>query len=222
MTDLFAYLRERPYPGRGVLLGAAPDGAPVRAYFIMGRSDNSRNRVFEETADGIRTRAFDTARVTDPSLIIYHPVRRLGETCIVTNGDQTDTLRDALVRGESVFAALAGREYEPDAPNFTPRVSGVAFPDGRYLLSILKNGGGRCQRFYYTYEPAPGTGHFISTYAGFGGPLPAFSGEPAEVCIPALPAAALAARLWESLDAQNRVSLWVEAGGERVIMNQNV
>lgn len=222
MTDLFAYLAARPYPGRGILLGTAPDGAPVRAYFIMGRSENSRNRIFEETADGIRTRAFDEAKVTDPSLIIYHPVRRLGETSIVTNGDQTDTLRDSLARGESAFAALATREYEPDAPNWTPRISGVAFPDGRYLLSILKNGGGRCLRFYYTYEPAPGTGHFISTYAGFGAPVPAFSGEPEETALPALPAGALAEKLWASLDAENRVSLWAETRGEHVIINKNV
>lgn len=220
MTDLFGYLAERPYPGRGLLIGNTPDGAPVCAYFIMGRSENSRNRVFEETDDGIRTRAFDAAKMTDPSLIIYHPVRRLGETRIVTNGDQTDTIRDFISRGGSVCDALATRAFEPDAPNFTPRISGVLFPDGHYLISILKNDGGRCARHYYTYEPAPGTGRFISTYEGFGSPLPSFSGEPITTEVPALTAPALAERLWASLDGNNRVSLYAEVGPARAIINK--
>lgn len=229
MTNLFAYLRARPYPGRGILLGRTPDGEDVRAYFIMGRSENSRNRVFEETGDGIRTRAFDEGKMTDPSLVIYHPVRVLetqeGCVTIVTNGDQTDTLRDYLAAGKSWMQALKSREFEPDAPNYTPRVSGVVFPDGAYLLSILKSAGGnpdRCRRFYYTYgAPQNGVGHFISTYEGFGAPLPSYSGEPVETEIPALSARGLAQRIWDALNADNRVSLWVSVGGERVIINKN-
>lgn len=229
MTDLFAYLRARPYPGRGILLGRTPGGADVRAYFIMGRSENSRNRVFEETADGIRTRAFDEGKMTDPSLVIYHPVRVLetpeGRVTIVTNGDQTDTVRDYLAAGKTWMQALDSREFEPDAPNYTPRVSGLVFPDGAYLLSILKSAGGnpdRCRRFYYTYgAPQCGVGHFISTYEGFGTPLPSFSGEPVEAELPELSAGELAKRIWDALDAENRVSLWVSVGDERVMINKN-
>jgi len=222
VTDIISYLASRPYPGRGILLGNAPDGSPVCAYFIMGRSENSRNRVFEATEDGIRTRAFDEAKLRDPSLIIYHPVRRVGDTLIVTNGDQTDTIRDFLAQGKGVCDALATRTFEPDTPNFTPRISGIVRPDG-YMLSILKSGdGGCCERFYYSYEPAAGEGHFLSTYEGFGAPLPSFSGEPVKSAIPAMPAAGLAAALWDSLDAANRVSLYVEAAGEKIILNKNV
>jgi len=222
VTDIFEYLAARPYPGRGILLGYAPDGSAVCAYFIMGRSENSRNRVFEATRDGIRTRAFDEAKLRDPSLIIYHPVRHFGDTLIVTNGDQTDTIREFLSRRKSVYDALATRAFEPDTPNFTPRVSGVARPDG-YMLSILKSDGGeRCERFYYNYKPAAGEGHFISTYEGFGAPLPSFSIEPVHVSIPALAASDLAAALWNCLDEANRVSLYVEAGGEKTILNKNV
>lgn len=230
MIDLFDYLRARPYPGRGILLGTASDGAPVCAYFIMGRSENSRNRVFERTEDGIRTRAFDEAKMQDPSLVIYRPVRILntpmGRITIVTNGDQTDTLRDFLAAGRSWMAALESRAFEPDAPNYTPRVSGLIFPDGAYLLSILKSADGdpqSCRRFYYTYDrPISGVGHFISTYEGFGAPLPSYSGEPAEVSLPALGVRALADMLWEALDEDNRVSLWVSVGSESIIVNKNV
>lgn len=225
MTDIFEYLAARPYPGRGILLGRQPDGGAVCVYFIMGRSANSRNRVFEATEDGIRTRAFDDAKLEDPSLIIYHPVRRLGSTRIVTNGDQTDTLRAFLAGGGSVYDALETRAFEPDAPNWTPRISGVVFPEGGYVLSILKADRGdspACQRFHYVYrEPRAGEGHFISTYEGFGAPLPAFLGEPVCVFIPDLAAADLAARLWASLDADNRVSLYAETGGAEVIINKN-
>ena len=220
MTDIFDYLRARPYPGRGILLGAAPDGAPVYAYFIMGRSENSRNRVFERTPDGIRTRAFDEAKMTDPSLIIYHPVRRTERGLIVTNGDQTDTIRD----GHGFVSALRTRRFEPDAPNWTPRISGLLAPDGSYKLSILRaadEAGARCTRCFYEYEPAPGLGHFISTYEGFGSPLPSFHGEPVEVSVPALPAQELAAALWAALDEDNRVSLYVAAAGEEVIINKH-
>ena len=194
------------------------------AYFIMGRSENSRNRVFERTPDGIRTRACDESKMTDPSLIIYHPVRRVGRGVIVTNGDQTDTLRDFILGGRTFAEALRTREFEPDAPNWTPRISGLLSPDGSYKLSILKAGsaeGAPCLRFFYEYERAvPGAGHFISTYEGFGSPLPSFSGEPVAVEVPELGAAALAERIWAALDGDNRVSLYVCVDGEEVIINK--
>ncbi len=229
MTDLFAYLKERPYPGRGILLGNTPGGRRVCAYFIMGRSENSRNRIFEATEDGIRTRAYDESRMTDPSLIIYHPVRRVagkdGVVTVVTNGDQTDTVRDALFSGRSWLDALATRAFEPDGPNWTPRVSGLLRPDGAYLLSILKAQGGKpdcCERFYYTYDsPTAGLGHFISTYEGFGSPLPSFHGEPVAVALAEADARTLAKRLWDALDAENRVSLYVSVNGDEVILNKN-
>lgn len=224
MTDLFAYLAARAYPGRGIMLGMTPSGRSVAAYFIMGRSENSRNRVFEKTPDGIRTRAYDESRMTDPSLIIYHPVRRVGRGLVVTNGDQTDTLRDGLLAGSTFAAALRTREFEPDGPNWTPRISGLLSPDGSYKLSILKAGsaeGAPCQRFFYEYEKAvPGTGHFISTYEGFGSPLPSFHGEPVSVEVPELDAAALAEKLWGALNAENRVSLYVCVDGKEVMINK--
>ena len=224
MTDLFKYLSERPYPGRGIILGATPSGKSVCAYFIMGRSENSRNRVFEKTADGIRTRALDESKMTDPSLIIYHPVRRVGRGTVVTNGDQTDTVRDHILAGRTFAAALRTREFEPDGPNWTPRISGLLSPDGSFKLSILKAGsesGAPCLRYFYEYEAAqPGAGRFISTYEGFGSPLPSFHGEPVEVEVPELDAAALAGRLWAALNEDNRVSLYVSVGGEEVIINK--
>ena len=224
MTDLFKYLSQRPYPGRGILLGAMPSWKSAVAYFIMGRSENSRNRVFERTEDGIRTRDYDESRMTDPSLIIYHPVRRVGRGLVVTNGDQTDTLRDYLLSGRTFAGALRTREFEPDGPNWTPRISGLLSPDGSYKLSILKAGsaeGAPCLRFFYEYEKAvPGAGHFISTYEGFGSPLPSFSGEPVAVEVPELGAAALAERIWAALDGDNRVSLYVCVDGEEVIINK--
>lgn len=229
MTDLFAYLKERPYPGRGILLGATPAGKRVCAYFIMGRSENSRNRVFEKTEDGIRTRAWDESRMTDPSLIIYHPVRRVtrdgGETLIVTNGDQTDTVRDFYREGKGWLEALCSRTFEPDGPNWTPRVSGVMQPGGGYLLSILKAQGGDpacCERFFYTYGAAmPGVGHFISTYEGFGSPLPSYRGEPVAAALPEMDAQGLARALWAALDADNRVSLYVSVDGDEIIINKH-
>ena len=224
MTDLFAYLAARAYPGRGIMLGMTPSGRSVAAYFIMGRSENSRNRVFEKTLDGIRTRAYDESRMTDPSLIIYHPVRRVGRGLVVTNGDQTDTLRDGLLAGRTFAAALRTREFEPDGPNWTPRISGLLSPDGSYKLSILKAGsaeGAPCLRFFYEYEKAvPGTGHFISTYEGFGSPLPSFHGEPVSVEVPELDADALAKKLWGALNAENRVSLYVYVDGKEVMINK--
>ena len=214
--DLNEFLKSRPYPGRGILVGNAHNGTwaqSVIAYFIMGRSENSRNRVFEQTEDGIRTKAFDESKMTDPSLIIYHPVRMVGSTTIVTNGDQTDTIRDALLEGRSYVDALRTRTYEPDEPNYTPRISGVVNRDGSYCLSILKSLDGEpgvCQRNFYEYSfLSYQTGHFISTYEGFGDPIPSFSGEPVRVAITAPTAKELADQLWDSLNGDNKVSLYV-------------
>ena len=231
--DLCALLRENSYPGRGIMLGRSPDGkSAVIAYFIMGRSENSRNRVFENTEDGIRTRAFDESKMTDPSLIIYHPVRHLenGMT-IVTNGDQTDTIRDNILAGHCYRHALNTRTFEPDGPNWTPRISGVMKPDGSYNLSILKSLDGDescCCRYFYEYDsPKAGTGHFISTYQGDGDPLPSFTGEPILVDITATNASTLARELWDSLNAENKVALFVRyhaLGGSYVetsLINKN-
>ena len=214
MYDLFSYLSGNPYPGRGILLGCSADGRrAVIAYFIMGRSENSRNRVFEITEDGIRTKAFDESRMTDPSLIIYHPVRVVDGTTIVTNGDQTDTVADAFRSGGSWVRALRTREFEPDGPNYTPRISGMVRPDGSYRLAILKSADGNpacCRRFFNEYDaPIAGQGHFISTYQTAGDPLPSFEGEPRTVELGDETAATLADRLWNSLNADNKVSLFV-------------
>ena len=187
--DLTALLRANPYPGRGIVLGSSPDGnKSVIAYFIMGRSENSRNRVFVETPDGIRTQAFDPSKMTDPSLIIYAPVRVFGTDTIVTNGDQTDTIREGLAAGKSFAEALATRTFEPDEPNYTPRISGLVQKNGAYTLSILKSADGdptSCRRYFFDYEaPLAGQGHFIHTYMGDGTPLPSFQGEPEQVSIP--------------------------------------
>ncbi len=216
MIDLNQYLRDTAYPGRGIVLGRTADGKKAAiAYFIMGRSENSRNRVFEATDDGIRTRAYDESKMTDPSLIIYHPVRNMGPVMtIVTNGDQTDTIRDAIREGHCYRHALNTRTFEPDGPNWTPRISGVVKPDGSYNLSILKSLDGDpscCCRYFFEYdEPVPGVGHFISTYQGDGNPLPSFEGEPKRVAIIASSAKEWADQLWASLNADNKVSLFVE------------
>ncbi len=203
----------KAYPGRGVLLGAAPDGRALIAYFLMGRSANSKNRVLTPEGDGLRAQAFDSAKVEDPSLIIYAPVRVLGKQIIVTNGDQTDTIYDFLARGETFEAALESREYEPDAPNYTPRISGlVTFGDGgfSYQLSILKRGAG-CERFFFRYEaPKPGLCHLIHTYRPAKNPLQPFEGEPVPVEIDLEPAA-LARALWNALDPDNKVALFMRA-----------
>ena len=231
--DLMEYLSQRPYPGRGILLGRSADNKKaVAAYFIMGRSENSRNRVFEETQDGIRTRAFDESKMTDPSLIIYHPVRLLADgTLIVTNGDQTDTIRNHILEGHCYRHALNTREFEPDGPNFTPRISGLLKPDFSYNLSILKSLDGDpscCCRYFYEYDkPQAGTGHFIHTYQENLDPLPSFEGEPRLVSITAPDAQTLAGEMWKNLDQDNKVSLYVSytdlASGERetVIVNKH-
>ncbi len=216
MIDLNQYLRETAYPGRGIVLGRTADGKKAAiAYFIMGRSENSRNRVFEATEDGIRTRAWDESKMTDPSLIIYHPVRNMGPVMtVVTNGDQTDTIRDAIREGHCYRHALNTRTFEPDGPNWTPRISGVVKPDGSYNLSILKSLDGDpscCCRYFFEYDkPVPGVGHFISTYQGDGNPLPSFEGEPKRVAIIASTAKEWADQLWASLNEDNKVSLFVE------------
>lgn len=216
MIDLMKYLSETPYPGRGIILGRTADNKKAAvAYFIMGRSENSRNRVFETTEDGIRTRAFDESKMTDPSLIIYHPVRLLDNgLLVVTNGDQTDTIRDHIAQGHCYRHALNTRKFEPDGPNWTPRISGVVKPDGSYNLSILKSMDGDsacCCRYFFEYDnPIPGTGHFIHTYQENLDPLPSFEGEPRRVAIDAKDAQNWAEALWAALNEDNKVSLYVQ------------
>ena len=205
-------LSENAYPGRGIVLGQSPDGKrAAMAYFIMGRSENSRNRIFEETEDGIRTQAYDPSKMADPSLIIYHPVRTLGGRTIVTNGDQTDTIREFLENGETFEAALRTRTFEPDGPNWTPRISGLLEADGSYRLSILKSAdeaGSACLRETFEYPGQAGIGHFLHTYACDGNPIPSFRGEPEVVAIPD-GVDALTEMIWNNLDEDNKISLFV-------------
>ena len=203
------------YPGRGIILGMSGDGQKaVIAYFIMGRSENSRNRIFVADGEGLKTKAYDESRLVDPSLIIYAPVRTVGKTVtVVTNGDQTDTVADFLQKGRTFEEALRTREFEPDAPNYTPRISGIIeLEQGgfSYTLSILKSDRGTpdaCLRFFYEYAPVAGQGHFIHTYEQDGDPLPSFEGEPVPVEI-AGDIDAFTATVWNSLDTDNRVSLF--------------
>lgn len=213
MLSIEEELRNNSYPGRGIIIGKTPDGKKaVTAYFIMGRSENSRNRVFVADGDGIRTQAFDESKMSDPSLIIYAPVRVHARGTIVTNGDQTDTIYDALSAGGSFEEALRTRTFEPDAPNYTPRISGMVYSgEDRYSLSILKSGDGdpavtRRQFFDFCGTPA-GTGHFIHTYQGDGSPLPSFEGEPVPVALCGS-LETLADAAWNSLDPDNKVSLF--------------
>ena len=216
MIDLMKYLAENPYPGRGIVLGRTADNKKaVVAYFIMGRSENSRNRIFEQTEDGIRTRAFDESKMTDPSLIIYHPVRLLDNgLLVITNGDQTDTIRDAVGEGHCYRHALNTRKFEPDGPNWTPRISGVVKPDGSYNLSILKSLDGDpncCCRYFFEYDsPIAGTGHFIHTYQENLDPLPSFQGEPRRVAIGTVDARSWSEEIWAALNGENKVSLYVQ------------
>ena len=214
LLDLSAMLRAHPYPGRGILLGRSADNTrAVIAYFIMGRSENSRNRVFEATEDGIRTRAYDESKMTDPSLIIYHPVRMAGRGMVVTNGDQTDTIRDCLLQGRTFNSALRTRCFEPDPPNYTPRISGLLAPDGSFKLSILKSADGNPEcnlRYFYEYDvPPAGEGRFLHTYQENADPLPSFEGEPRRVAITAPDAKTLSGEIWSSLNEENKVSLYV-------------
>ena len=206
--DFLNFLKNNPYPGRGIAVGR-----DRVYYFIMGRSQNSRNRIFTRTDDGIRTEAFDPALLTDPSLIIYNPVREVEAGLIVSNGDQTDTIRDAgdFRRG------LMQREYEPDAPNFTPRISAMIYRDGSFELSILKRRNGRCLREFFCYEGCDeGKGFFLSTYRGDGEPLPSFAGEPMEIEMPEPEA------VWAALNASNKVSLYANVKGEVRLFNKNL
>ena len=230
--DLTELLRSNPYPGRGIVLGrSADDTKAVIAYFIMGRSENSRNRVFVETPDGIRTQAFDPSKMTDPSLIIYNPVRVFGASTIVTNGDQTDTIREGLAAGKTFSQALHTRTFEPDEPNYTPRISGLVKKDGDYVLSILKSADGdptSCRRYFFTYEkPLAGQGHFIHTYMGDGNPLPSFEGEPEQITIASNTPQEFAELIWSNLNEDNKVSLFVRyidlmtGDWETVILNKH-
>lgn len=209
-------LKNNAYPGRGIVIGRSMDGKKaVTAYFIMGRSSNSRNRVFAAEGEGIRTEAFDTSKLEDPSLIIYAPVRVLGTRTIVTNGDQTDTIYDGLKAGMTFEQSLRNREFEPDAPNYTPRISGVMEVENgeyHYAMSILKSNNGSpdsCSRYTFAYEtPAAGEGHFIHTYMHDGNPLPSFEGEPKLVEIDG-EIDEFAKMVWENLNEENKVSLFV-------------
>ena len=205
-------LASNTYPGRGIVLGMTPDGKQsVAAYFIMGRSENSRNRVFIQEPDGIRTEAYDPSKLEDPSLIIYHPVREVGRGLIVTNGDQTDTILEFLERGLPMEQALRTREFEPDGPNWTPRISGLLSPDGSYKLSILKSAdteGSACARQTFEYPALPGLGHFLHTYVCDGNPIPTFQGEPERVAIEG-DIDTFTAQLWDNLNPDNKISLFV-------------
>ena len=208
-------LKGNPYVGRGIVIGKTPDGKKaVAAYFIMGRSENSRNRVFAECGGAIYTRPYDESKVKDPSLIIYAAVRSFENKLIVTNGDQTDTIYDALNAGKTFNDALKTREFEPDAPNLTPRISGILyFADGDfdYELSILKSAdaeGSACTRYLFSYPSLPGLGHFIHTYVTDGNPIPTFQGEPERIAV-SQDIDEFASRLWDNLDENNRISLYV-------------
>lgn len=223
------------YPGRGIVIGRSADGAKaVIAYFIMGRSENSRNRVFVETEDGIKTQAFDPSKLVDPSLIIYSPVRVLGNKTIVTNGDQTDTIYDLMNQQMTFEQSLRTREFEPDGPNYTPRISGIVkCSDGNmnYAMSILKSADGNpdcCERYTFSYnKPIAGLGRFIHTYMGDGNPLPSFEGEPTLVEIGNDSLDEFADKIWNALDADNKVSLFVRyidiatGKSESKIINKN-
>ena len=208
------YVGANEYPGRGVMLGQSPSGKAVLAYFIMGRSENSRNRIFVEEGQDVIIHPFDVSKVEDPSLIIYAPIRVVGSEVIVTNGDQTDTIRDHLLRSGNFYTALQTRCFEPDGPNWTPRISGILHlgrEDFTYELSILKSidaEGSDCMRNYYTYPAKKGLGHIIHTYEENGNPIPTFQGEPRRMEIPE-DIDALTDALWANLNENNKISLYV-------------
>lgn len=230
LSSIEKLLSANTYPGRGIVLGKSSDGKKsVIAYFIMGRSANSRNRIFEENdRGGIRTKAFDESKMEDPSLIIYNPVLKLDGKTIVTNGDQTDTIYDCMSQGHCYRHALLKREFEPDAPNYTPRISGVVKPNGDYVLSILKSNMGKpqCLRFFFEYPAVAGMGHFIHTYKCDGDPIPSFEGEPVPVNING-DIDSFTDMIWNSLNEDNKVSLFtrfidLETGSEETrIVNKN-
>lgn len=234
LFDLKTLLSENTYPGRGIVIGKSADGkSAMFAYFIMGRSENSRNRIFERFDGGMRTKAFDESKLSDPSLIIYNPYLNIDNVDIITNGDQTNTIYDFLKDSKTFEDALMTREFEPDAPNFTPRISGVlnySDNDFTYKLSILKSSNGNpdaCNRYFYSYKPLNGIGHFIHTYKCDGNPIPSFYGEPEEVTLPNT-AKELADLCWENLNEDNKVSLFVRcvpldgSDATEIIINKNV
>lgn len=238
--DLASLLANNTYPGRGIVIGKSADGKNAMfAYFIMGRSENSRNRVFERFDGGMRTKAYDESKVSDPSLIIYNPFLKFPLVDIITNGDQTNTIYDAIVKDNTdAFAferALNTREFEPDTPNFTPRISGILYycfkrNEFTYKMSILKSANGTadggCNRFTYDYTPVNGIGHFVHTYITDGNPIPSFEGEPEQVAMPNT-AEELADIVWNNLNEANKVSLFVRSvplnGAEptEIIINKN-
>ena len=213
MMNLEKDLQQNTYPGRGIVIGRSKDGKNAMiGYFIMGRSENSRNRIFAQEPDGIRTEAFDPAKLVDPSLIIYHPVRVVGDTTVVTNGDLTDTVADFLKEGKTFEEALRTRTFEPDGPNWTPRISGMVEKNGDYRLSILKSADGdenSTRRYFFEYTaPRAGEGHFIHTYEHDGNPIPSFKGEPKSVELPYACINCFTEALWNSLNEDNKVSLY--------------
>lgn len=213
--DLNTLLKENVYPGRGIIAGKTADGTKaVAAYFIMGRSSNSRNRIFVEEGQDLAIHPYDASLVEDPSLIIYHPIRVWGNHLIVTNGDQTDTIYDGLQKGSSFSQALRTRCFEPDAPNYTPRISALLTMENNdftYSMSILKSAdeaGSGCNRFTFDYAPTAGVGHFLHTYRGDGDPIPAFFGEPEPVVLEG-DIEQMAGNIWNSLHSENKISLYV-------------
>lgn len=232
IKSLATELNTNSYPGRGIVLGKSKDGKKaVIAYFIMGRSVNSRNRIFEENdRGGIRTKAYDESKMEDPSLIIYNPVLKLNGKTIVTNGDQTDTIYDFMAEGKNYRDALLTREFEPDKPNYTPRISGVVSENGDYNLSILKSNMGtpECLRFFFEYPAYSGLGHFIHTYKCDGDPIPSYEGEPTPVAIDGADIDEFTSMVWDNLNEDNKVSLFtrfinLETGEEETrIINKNI
>ena len=236
LADFEKILRETSYPGRGIMIGRTADGAKaVTAYFIMGRSVNSRNRVFVAEGEAMRTKAFDESKMIDPHLIIYYPVRVLGNKTIVTNGDQTDTIYELMDRQMTFEQALRTREFEDDKPNFTPRISGIIRRENdgmNFAMSILKSAEGddsSCERFTYAYSnPVAGRAKFIHTYNGDGNPLPSFEGEPKTLELPDVDIDALTDLIWTNLNEDNKVSLFVRyidiVSGETEtrIVNKNI
>lgn len=203
------------YVGRGIVIGKTADGKKAAtAYFIMGRSENSRNRIFTENGDDVTIYPYDESKVSDPSLIIYSPIRKYNNSLVVTNGDQTDTVVEGLMNGKCFYESLKAREFEPDFPNFTPRISGIINFDGNafdYEMSILKSeneAGDACARYTYSYRPLDGLGHFIHTYVCDGNPIPTFVGEPERVSVPN-DIDELTKDIWENLDENNKISLYV-------------
>ena len=218
MTNIYEYLANNEYPGRGIIVGRK-DGKRLIAYFIMGLAANSRNRVFAKKEEILFTKAYDESKVKDPSLIIYNAVRPFKEKTIVTNGDQTDTIYEYLAKGYTFADALDSREYEPDAPNYTPRISAL-IDDDEYNIAILKREEEKCHRIYYHFNAKDGIAHFISTYDHNGDPLPSFSSNPIRLKIEE-DAKDFAEKLWASLNNDNKISLYVCHGQKEYIFNKN-